>query len=145
MTASHSHYTSVNATHLYDFWNDKSSVNSTNISTMSFTNGITTVPSGVYLASYTFNFERQQESSQYYQVSAGIMKNETSANVIVSQYDESALETGTAASLGNARNQYGQIIVNKIITVSPGDTINFYTRTYYLNITITTSTFASLT
>lgn len=145
MTASHSHYTSVNATYLYDFWNDKSSVNSTDISTMSFTNGITTVPSGVYLASYTFHFEREQESSQYYQVSAGIMKNETSDNYIIGQYDESALETGTAADLGNTRNQYGQIIVNKIITVSPGETINFYTRTYYLNITITTSTFASLT
>lgn len=145
MTASHSHYTEDTDIYLYDFWNDNSSVNSTDISTMSFTNGITTVPSGVYLASYTFHFERQQESSQYYQVSAGIMKNETSNNLIVSQFDESALETGTAANIGNARQQYGQIIVNKIITVSPGDTINFYTRTYYLNITITTSTFASLT
>jgi hypothetical protein len=101
-------------------------------------NGEITVPAGVYLAILNHNFKRDYTyGSTYYQTLAGIFINSTSVAEVA---DENGKESGT----NSGRSIYGNVNLSRIITVSNGDVVKFYHRTYYMGIVLMTPSYALL-
>ena len=108
--------------------------------------GAITVPPGTYIALFHLNFRRNFSNTQptaysgnfdYYQTIAGVMINSTK---VITVADENAKESGLIVG----RVRYGNVFVQKIITVGSDDIVKFFHNIYYLPVTITTATNASL-